>query len=62
MGRSELTAAECQELVDKVADAAMRGLLRQEDRIAILSICRDACSRRIAELEGKSPTPASEVQ
>ena len=48
---NELTQEEGQELVNKVADAAMRGILTRIEYIEILKICRDACDRRIAELD-----------
>ncbi len=50
-GTGPLTQGEKDLLVRSVADAVMQDVLRREDMVEILRICRDACDRRIREVQ-----------
>ena len=53
--------SEKEELIGKVTDLAERDVLQREDMIGIMKICREACDRRIGELEERTK-PAEQVQ
>ena len=57
-----MSQREKEELVDKVATLAMKDVLELEDGAAILRICRDACERRLAEIDAEVSTPVGKVQ
>ncbi len=47
----KMTKEEKERLVNSVADLSLRDVLQQDDMVRILQICRDACDRRINDLE-----------
>ena len=48
---SGITDGEKELLVRRIIDAVSRNVLNREEMIEILRICREACDRRIAEIE-----------
>ena len=57
----KMTKEEKERLVNSVADLSLRDVLQREDMLGILQICRDACGRRIDDLENRV-TPSGGVQ
>ena len=62
MDGNNMTREEKENLVEKVADMAMRDVLNREDMILILAVCKEACDRRIEEIENGLPTPVGRIQ
>ena len=56
-----MTQSEKEQLVNSVADLTMRNVLQREDMVEIMEVCRNACDRRIGELENRV-TPSGGVQ
>lgn len=48
---NNMTKEEKEQLVEKVADLCLRDVLKREDSIGIMRICKEACDRRIKEIE-----------
>lgn len=48
---SDMTQEEKQKLIDSIAELCMRDVLKRDDMLEILEICRDACERRIEKIE-----------
>ena len=57
----KMTKEEKERLVNNVADLTMRDVLQREDMVEIMGVCRNACDRRIGELENRV-TPSGGVQ
>ena len=57
----KMTKEEKERLVNSVADLSLRDVLQREAMLGILQICRNACDRRIDDLENRV-TPSGGVQ
>ena len=57
----KMTKEEKEQLVSSVTDLTIRDVLQREDMIEIMQTCRNACDRRIADLEERTK-PDGEVQ
>ena len=47
----QMTKEEKEELVERIANLLLQDVLQQEDALEILRICREACDRRIRDIE-----------
>ena len=56
-----MTKEEKERLVSSVADLSLRDVLQREDMVVILEVCREACNRRIEEIEERTK-PEGQIQ
>ena len=49
----QMTKEEKEELVERITNLLLQDVLQQEDAIEIMRICKEACDRRIREIEGR---------
>ena len=56
-----MTKDEKEQLVNSVTDLTFRDVLQREDMVEIMTVCRNACDRRIADLEERTK-PEGTVQ
>lgn len=49
--RVQMTKEEKEELVERITNMLMQDVLLREDAIEIMRICKEACERRISEIE-----------
>ena len=53
MSDANMSRSDKEELVAKVADLAMRDVLKKGDAAEILRICVEACQRRVDEIDAE---------
>lgn len=49
----QMTKEEKEELVKRITNLLLQDVLQREDAIEIMRICKEACDRRISEIEGE---------
>lgn len=47
----QMTKEEKEELVERITNLLLQDVLQREDAIEIMRICKEACDRRISEIE-----------
>lgn len=57
----EMTDEIREQVIGKVSDLATRGVLKLQDAVVILEVCRQACDRRMAEINAAA-RPESPIQ
>ena len=50
----QMSKDEKEQLVNSVTDLAFRDVLQREDMVEIMTVCRNACDRRITDLEERT--------